>query len=53
MHENLQKLWYIFPAQDVLLGFVQQFGQHKMSPQELQKILQLFQHSDIPMVGVS
>ena len=40
----------VFVAQDVLLGFVQQFGQQKLSPMELQKILQLFQHSDIPMV---
>ena len=43
---------FVFPAQDVLLGLVQQFAQHKMSAQELQKVLQLFQHSDIPMVSL-
>ncbi|XP_052767805.1 lysosomal-trafficking regulator-like isoform X2 [Mya arenaria] len=35
--------------QEVLLALIEQLGQHNLESHDLQRILQLFQHSDLPM----
>ena len=40
-----------FTVLDNLLALIEQLGQQRMEAKELQSILQLFQHSHIPMVS--